>query len=115
MKKRISANQERADPLLDQRSQRQHRSHVRCWRVRIRTCSPSARAAALHVLDWASASGWLGLIKYPDLTQLGKQLKQQFQPLRVQLGCEQHVVPVTLPPGRLRLATSPSLTGSRRP
>jgi putative tryptophan/tyrosine transport system substrate-binding protein len=41
---------------------------------------------------------------------LGKQLVQQPQSLRLQLsGKEAHV---TLPPGRLKLATRPSLTGS---
>ena len=42
---------------------------------------------------------------------LGHQLTQQLQPLRHQLGGEK-VTPVTLPPGRLRLATRPALTGS---
>src|SRR5215468_5272471 len=41
----------------------------------------------------------------------GHQLTQEFQPLRRQLLVKK-LIPVRLPPGRLRLATRPSLTGS---
>ena len=44
----------------------------------------------------------------------GHQLTQEFQPLRRQLGIEK-LIPVRLPPGRARLATRPSLTGSWLP
>ena len=42
----------------------------------------------------------------------GHQLAQQLQPLCRQLADRRKLTPVTLPPGRLRLATRPSLTGS---
>ena len=40
------------------------------------------------------------------------QLAQQFQTLCGQLGIGKKLIPVRLPPGRARLATRPSLTGS---
>ena len=46
------------------------------------------------------------------LRAVGTQFVQQLQPLRRQLHVQVCVTPVTLPPGRLRLATSPSSTGS---
>src|SRR5262245_17632230 len=42
----------------------------------------------------------------------GDQLAQQFQPLCSQLSPEHILMPVRLPPGRAKLATRPSLTGS---
>ena len=49
--------------------------------------------------------------QHGNCCRLGHELAQQLQSLRPQHGVEK-TTPVTLPPGRLRLATRPSLTGS---
>ena len=46
-----------------------------------------------------------------DHTGLGHQLRQQFEPLGIQFDGET-AEPVRLPPGRARLVTRPSATGS---
>src|SRR5262249_742213 len=49
--------------------------------------------------------------KHGNCCRLGYELPQQLQPLGPSV-LEKKTTPVTLPPGRLRLATRPSLTGS---
>ena len=55
-------------------------------------------------------TGIVGLTSNGNRVALGHN-PQQLQPLRAKLGVKM-LTPVTLPPGRLRLATRPSLTGS---
>jgi hypothetical protein len=52
-----------------------------------------------------------GIDEHGNASGCGHQLTQKLQPLRRQLNAEK-LIPVALPPGRPRLATTPSLTGS---
>ena len=109
---RIGADEKRAGPLAGQASRRPRRYRFRCRRFRTWSCTPDARAAACTSLAASSAIPDCSGSRARAMTRrCGHQLVQQFQPLRHQLGRED-VTPVTLPPGRLRLATRPSSTGS---
>ena len=70
-----------------------------------------ARAAA-SALVRSGPRHWAGRVdEHGDRGGWRHQFAQQLQPLRPRLD-EKELTPVTLPPGRLRLATRPSLTGS---
>ena len=56
--------------------------------------------------------GLVGLTSTRHPRPSGTSSLQQLQPLRRKLSEQSDVTPVMLPPGRLRLATSPSSTGS---
>ena len=70
---------------------------------------PEGMSRRLQV-DCRSAAG-RRVDQKSDDSRGGDQLVQQFQPLRRNYRVN-WVTPVTLPPGRLRLATRPSWTGS---
>ena len=85
---------------------------ARCTGVETEICSPMARAASRISRKVASADDALaGLTSTRNTNGLGHQLVQQCQPLgREFVG--KKLIPVALPPGRARLVTRPSLTGS---
>ena len=72
-------------------------------------CIPKARAAAS--LDARLKSSIVRVSEHARRWPWAK-LTQQFQPLCREHVAAEKVTPVRLPPGRLRLATRPSLTGS---
>ena len=75
------------------------------------TCFPMMRAAASTSLTSGSAFGLFGF----DMTAItaAPGIKSWINPSRFSANADaRKLTPVTLPPGRLRLATSPSLTGS---
>ena len=75
-------------------------------------CSPMARAAASTSLTVVSVVRSIGRIdEHGHASGSGHQLTQELQPLCRQLAVKK-LIPVRLPPGRARLATRPSLTGS---
>ena len=74
-------------------------------------CSPSCAPPPARLCASASAFGIVRVDQHGNAWSLGHQLVQQLQPLRRKLAVNA-VTPVTLPPGRLRLATRPVLTGS---
>ena len=75
---------------------------------------PDGARRRLHVLGHAPRQLRLfGLTSTAIAVGARHQLAQQLQPLRPKLARSERLTPVTLPPGRLRLATRPILTGSR--
>ena len=72
---------------------------------------PHRARRRLHVSQRSFAVAGLFGLTSTAIDRLGHQLAQQLQPLCPDLGGKK-LTPVTLPPGRLRLATRPSLTGS---
>ena len=80
----------------------------------LRTSSrrPSARAPSRRSAQRMPASGIAGIHQERNQRGLGKELVQQLDVLVSQLA-ENQLTPVTFASGRLRLATSPALTGSR--
>jgi len=102
---RIGGEGERVDPMLDET--RESRIDVAvAGRV-----SPSARAAACTsvVSDWEA--GFFGLTSKPITVALGTSSCSNSSRLGASV-LYRKLVPVTLPPGRLRLDTRPSLTAS---
>ena len=78
---------------------------------RTMSCCPIACAAACTSLRSASVSGVFGFTSMAIVVALGTSWRSnssRFAPSTPQ----KKITPVTLPPGRLRLATRPSLTGS---
>ena len=78
---------------------------------RASSCSPRVRAAACVSLDRVSAEGLVGLTSSAMAVAPGTNScasSNSFAPSST----DKRVTPVRLPPGRLRLATRPSLTGS---
>ena len=74
--------------------------------------SPMARVAASTSLNMPSVSvAFAGLNEHGNASSRGYQLTQEFQPLGHN-SLLKKLMPVALPPGRARLATRPSLTGS---
>src|SRR6516162_8385080 len=71
---------------------------------------PKAASRRLRTLDIVLQNPWdLWVHEQGDLLGCGKEFMQQLQPL---WSVAITVTPVALPPGRLRLATSPVATGS---
>ena len=80
--------------------------------LKIWICSPIARGCRFHVsCNVVSALRTWPVDEHGNRERCGHQLTQEFQPLRRQLALRK-LMPVRLPPGRARLATRPSLTGS---
>ena len=73
---------------------------------------PDRARRRLHVLDIGLGIRIVGLTSRPITRGSGHELAQQLQSLCRQARLVKKLTPVTLPPGRLRLATRPSLTGS---
>src|SRR5262249_16693278 len=73
--------------------------------------SPSARAAACVSLISDSEAGFFGLIRSPITAAFGTSSWSNSSRLGASV-LYRKVVPVILPPGRLRLETRPSLTAS---
>src|SRR6516165_6444629 len=74
-------------------------------------CCPMVRAAACSVLDWVSALGLVELASTTIMLAVGTIVWSSSS--RFETTSTFNVTaPVTLPPGRLRLATRPSSTGS---
>ena len=72
-----------------------------------------ARAATSTSLTVVSAFAGIGRIdEHGHTSRFGHQLAQEFQPLCLPTRHLKTLIPVRLPPGRARLATRPSLTGS---
>ena len=69
--------------------------------------NPSARAAACTLIVSNSVLGFARIDEHAN-DGLSAQFVQQLQPFRPQLVERQERAPVTLPPGRLRLATRPT-------
>ena len=81
--------------------------------LRIWICSPMARAAAPRLSTVVSAVASIGRIdEHGHSSGAGQHFAQQLQPLCRQLSRLKKLMPVRLPPGRARLATRPSATGS---
>ena len=72
---------------------------------------PQGWNARMHVLDSGVGQRSVGSDERDETGRLRRQLTQQSEPLRGELHVEV-LTPVALPPGRLRLATRPSATGS---
>ena len=77
---------------------------------RMMSCCPIARCG-LHVRSLGLGVRIARVDQHRDHCHIGHQLAQQFQSLRPSTPVKKFT-PVTLPPGRLRLSTRPSLTGS---
>ena len=74
---------------------------------------PKRAAAACSACNVVSAgSGWSGLSSTADASSIGHELVQELELFRRQTRRRKQLTPVALPPGRARLATRPSLTGS---
>ena len=107
---RIDVNAERADSILNERGEG-------CLKVAIgpglndRQSSPSASAAACTSLVSAAAFGLIGFTRKPIEADLGSVSCSTSNCLGNRLLAKK-LTPVTFPPGRLRLATSPTLMGS---
>ena len=92
------------------------RSRARSWRER-RYCSPIVLAAACGLVLAPRLLCCCRSLRRPWIYEHANhfgfrhQLAQHLQPFRPEFN-ENRVTPVTLPPGRLRLATRPALTGS---
>ena len=79
--------------------------------ARTSICQPMAKAASRASLVYGSAVGSLGLTSTANRAARGS--KSRTSPSRLAASSELKVVmPVMLPPGRLRLATRPCATGS---
>ena len=78
---------------------------------RMMSCSPIACAAACTSLRSASVSGLFGFTSTPIVVALGTSWRSSSSRFAPSWPARK-LTPVTLPPGRLRLATRPSLTGS---
>src|SRR6516164_3323312 len=105
----VNAHQKRARPLLNER----HESRVEF----IFFCGtqdmnfPKARAAACACLVSVSAFGLSGLLSTEIAAACGTSSCSNSICLATRSALNR-LTPVTLPPGRLKLATRPSLTGS---
>src|SRR5262249_43633897 len=75
------------------------------------SCSPSLRAAACRSLDWLSEPGKVGLRSAAATVAVGTN-SCNISTCFCTSATLKLVTPVTLPPGRSRLATSPTATGS---
>src|SRR5262249_19490792 len=75
------------------------------------SCSPSLRAAARRFLDWDSEPAKVGFKSPATVVAVGTNLCN-ISSCFCSSSTPKLVQPVTLPPGRLMLATSPSATGS---
>ena len=85
----------------------------RCWRSGPASSSPSARAAACSISRSRSGIARLvGLTSTRDRVASGTSSCSSSSRFGAQLDRSRWLTPVTLPPGRLRLATRPSSTGS---
>ena len=72
---------------------------------------PGRLGGGLQIGALSLGVGCIRIDQYPDDRCLGHDLAQQVEPLRPSPPARK-LAPVTLPPGRFRLATRPSLTGS---
>src|SRR5262249_50719687 len=79
--------------------------------VRTTSCSPMARAASCSSAGCRADSGLFGLERKATIVALGTSSCSSPSRLGPSSAANQ-LTPVTLPPGRLRLATRPRLTGS---
>ena len=108
--KRISADDERIGPLSNE-----HRKDI----VEIALGGGAQDieleckrgCGLLHLLDLHSGIRIVRVYQQTHRSDFGHEIAQQFQPFCTQ-GHRQEVAPVTFPPGRLRLTTSPVSTGS---
>ncbi len=75
------------------------------------TCCPMARAAFCTSRDWISACGLLWFTSIAISAAVGT-ISRSSSIRFASSATANRLTPVTLPPGRLRLATRPSLTGS---
>jgi hypothetical protein len=103
VKERVGLDEKRASPLLN--NQREGRLEIAVGR---RICNDESNVdtcgCRLHLFELSSRN-WVGRVdEYADSVRLGDQLAQEPNSLRPKIGSQEHN-PVTLPPGRLRLAT----------
>ena len=98
-------------PRVGRMLQRLSRDRGPLLTSRMRSCCPSACAAACTSLRSASVLGMFGFTSMAIVVALGtnwRSSSNRFAPNTL----EKKLTPVTLPPGRLRLATRPSRIGS---
>jgi hypothetical protein len=110
IEKRARTNDQRTSALLRKFAKAGSMSHLLLGSATI-TCSPLACAAASISLRSPSASRVLKFMRTATVLALGaswRSSSSRFAPNTP----EKKTTPVTFAPGRLRLVTSPSLTGS---
>ena len=78
---------------------------------RTTSCSPMARAASCSSAGWRAVSALFGLTSRATVVALGANSCSRANRFGPSSALNQ-LTPVTLPPGRLRLATKPYLRGS---
>ena len=107
LKKPVRADKERTGPLLDEASRRPRRCRVRCWPARTSVASPSARAAACNRCNHGLGIRIVRVDEQGDRRGAGTSSCSSSSRFAASSTCRK-CTPVTLPPGRLRLATRPS-------
>ena len=106
----IWADEQRTSLLLRERGERGVEARDRRWRLTTRISWPMARAAVLQRSRIDLDISDLICYSHQYADQASREAApQQFQPFFEELG--EHGTPVTLPPGRLRLATRPEFDG----
>ena len=110
VQERAGTDEQRTGPALDERCKG-------CLDVAVAAdiendeLLPDRLRRGLHVSSLRLGFRTVRVHQHGNCRRLGHELAQQLQSLRPQHAGEK-TTPVTLPPGRLRLATRPSLTGS---
>ena len=109
---RIGADDQRAGAALCTRSRRPRRVRARCWPATTCSCSPSARAAACMSCTLTRRVRDVRVHQHADRRSPWAPVRAAAPAAWRPARWSARLTPVTLPPGRLRLATRPSLTGS---
>ena len=109
--KRIDVDKQRARLSVQQRRRMRFRSLARCWPATPQGGAPAHPLPPADLWCLGAALGLLGLTNSASTASFGTASLTSSSRLAPSTFMKL-LMPVTLPPGRLRLATRPALTGS---